>query len=131
MWCHFWHPAWYHALRTSCKICESYGKQFVFDPKIPQNTDFMQETDIAKRNEILKQLLLDIPVNGKEFFLNVLHTRHFHGKQNDFSRHREPTPVLQSVSVATSRAEGVHHGEAASLPRETSLYIPTLRSCGT
>lgn len=47
MWCHFWHPAWCHALRTRCEICESYGKQFGFDLKILKNTGFMQETDIA------------------------------------------------------------------------------------
>jgi len=33
--------------QDSLKNCESYGKQFVFDPKTPKNTDFMQETDIA------------------------------------------------------------------------------------
>lgn len=47
MWCHFGHPAWCHAFRTCCEICESYGKQLGFDSKTPKNTDFMQETDIA------------------------------------------------------------------------------------
>ena len=47
MWCHFWHPAWCHVLRTCYEICESYGKQLDFAPQTSKNTDFMQETDIA------------------------------------------------------------------------------------
>ena len=30
---------------------------------------YFQEKDVSKRNEILKRLLLDIPVNAKDFFL--------------------------------------------------------------
>lgn len=32
---------------------------------------FFQEKDVSKRNEILKQLLLDMPVDAKDFFLRV------------------------------------------------------------
>lgn len=44
---------WCHAIRTCYEICECYGKQLGFDPKIPKNTDFMQETDIADPKETL------------------------------------------------------------------------------
>lgn len=32
---------------------------------------YFQEKDVSKRNEILKRLLLDIPVNAKDFFLKA------------------------------------------------------------
>ena len=32
---------------------------------------YFQEKEVSKRSEILTQLLLDIPVNGKDFFLKV------------------------------------------------------------
>ena len=32
---------------------------------------YFQEKEVSKRSEILKQLLLDIPVNSKDFFLKV------------------------------------------------------------
>lgn len=32
---------------------------------------YLYEKDVSKRSEILTQLLLDLPVNAKDFFLNV------------------------------------------------------------
>ena len=32
---------------------------------------FFQEKEISKRNEILRQLLLDMPIDGKDFFLKA------------------------------------------------------------
>ena len=32
---------------------------------------YFQEKEVSKRSEILTQLLLDIPVNAKDFFLKV------------------------------------------------------------
>lgn len=56
---------------------------------------YFQEKDISKRNTILKQLLLDVPVNSKEFFLKV------------FKRER-----YLDMKLSTVRGYAVHATEA-------------------